>query len=165
MATGVITDLVIYDSVLFEVGHHVRRWADSVERNYVRFAVTEAPVNKRPNKSHLTELPVGALKASITGDVDRIGPKHIQVIVSVNVPYARYVLEGTMGPITPNSAKKLRLPWNPGFSPAGRTPGSESRFTWVPGQAPNNFLRRAHTSTARKHPSLRGLEDQLFEQW
>lgn len=165
MADGTITSLVLYDSVLFDIGHHVRRWADSVSRNYTVQATALAPVNKRPNKSHLSVHPIGSLKASISGQVDRIGPKHIQIVIHVNVPYALYVIEGTQGPITPTHSKNLRLPWNPGFSPAKTTEGHETRFPAVSGQRANPFLKLAHTATARIHPSLRGLENQLFEQF
>lgn len=170
--------LVVYDSVLFDVGHNVRRWADAVERRFTANAIAFAPVNKRLNKSDwYKEFPVGSLKASITGDVDRIGPKHLQTTISVNVPYAIYVIEGTSA-IVPTTSPRMKLPFNAGFtvlSPRrafdANNPAEHSDFgkaTYhrvVSGQSANNFLTRAADVTALRHPSLRGKGALVFEQF
>lgn len=165
-----ITRLVVYDSVLFNRTGHVRRWADGVERRFTANAIEEAPLNKRTNKSHWdTAYPVGSLKASIRGEVNRIGPVHLETIISVNVPYATYVLEGTGPVIYPVVSEYLLLPWNPGFTPRrhgksfeGQEEGKPSKLPMVKGQAANNFLARAQEATAHRHPSLRGLTQHAF---
>src|SRR5262245_35723053 len=146
--------LVVYDSVLFERGHMINRWASSVARTFEAHAIEYAPVNVRPNKSP-GEPPVGTLKASIFADVDLVGPKHDPVIAGSDAPYAQYVIEGT-GFIYPHGPF-LKLPSNPGR-------GRRTRFNVVPGQKANNFLGKAARATARRHPSLRGFESMLFEQ-
>ena len=162
---GEIVNLVLFDSVLFERGHMVARWAESMERNFTRHAREAAPLNKRINKSHLSHEPVGELKRGIHGDADRIGPKHWQVTVSSDASYSIYVLMGTPRTIFPNKADRLRLPWNPGFSPSYVSPGHESRYTFVSGQSPQNFLAVAAGMTAVTNSSLRGFEHQIGQQF
>lgn len=154
---GELVGLVVYDSVLFNRTGQVRRWADSVERRFTLNAIQEAPFNKRPNKGP-TALPPGSLKASIHGSVTRVGPRHLQTDISADVPYALYVIEGTTGPITATSAPYMKLPSNPGY-------GTRTRLNVVSGQRANNFLGRAAAATALRHPSLRGFEAQVFEQF
>lgn len=159
MARAEIVGLVIYDSVLFNRESHVGRWAHSINRNFTFNAIRQAPVNKRSRKSFLdSRYPPGSLKASISGSADRIGPKHWQIALDIGVPYAGYVLGGTTGPITPQSANYMTLPRNPGF-------GTRRRAYVVSGQNENNFLARAAIPTARQHPSVRGLPGMLFRQW
>jgi hypothetical protein len=158
MPTGTITGLVLYDSKLFNRNSHVGRWAHSVKRNLEINSIARAPVNKRANKSHLdSRYPPGSLKAGISGFADRIGPKHWQVGLDINVSYADYVLGGTQGPIVANTANYMTLPRNFGYR--------KRRHFTVAGQRPNNFLAEAAAATARQHPSLRGLEDMLYQQW
>lgn len=153
-----VVGLVIYDSVLFDIGHHVSRWAHGVSAAFTRNAIEEAPVNSRANKSGwYPGYPVGSLKASISGDVERIGPKHMQIIINVDVPYARYVIEGTGPFIFPVVAKKMTLPANLGFS--------AKKLAVVKGQEANDFMGRAADRTAITHPSLRGFRNQVFEQF
>ena len=161
---GDVTNVVVYDTRLFDINRNVDRWAKSVRRNYVTFARAEAPINKRQNKSHSSGLAVGALKASIKGDVDRIGPVHTQITVTVGVPYALHVIYGT-GTIFPKHAKRLRLPFNAGFSPKSASFGHESRFTFVSGQRGNNFLARAHNLTAKRHSSIGKFPGREFGQF
>lgn len=154
-----ITSMVVYDSKLFERGHMIRRWAEGVERSFTRFAIEEAPINKRANKGP-GALPVGSLKAGIHGGVERIGPAFLQTIISSSAPYSLYVLRGTKGPITSRGAPGfLRLPRNPAFG------GRRTRFYAVSGQSANDFLGRAAVRTAARHPSLRGFESQVFGQF
>lgn len=172
--------LVVYDSVLFDIGHNVRRWADAVERRFTANAIAFAPINKRVNKSDwYKEFPVGSLKASISGSVTRVGPKHLQTDISVAVPYAIYVIEGTDF-IVPTSSPRLKLPFNTGFTvlsarqafdAANDNPAEHSDFgkpTYhrvVRGQSANNFLTLAADVTALRHPSLRGKGALVFEQF
>jgi hypothetical protein len=158
MPTGSITGLVLYDSKLFNRNSHVGRWAHSVSRNLNTNTFVRAPVNKRANKSHLdSAYPPGSLKANIETFADRIGPKHWQIGLNINVPYADYVIRGTQGPIVANTADYMTLPRNLGYR--------KRRHFTVAGQRPNNFLAEAAAATARQHPSLRGLEDMLYQQW
>lgn len=153
--TAYLVDLVIYDSVLFNRTGQVRRWADRVEKKFTYNAWAEAPdgfETGRENKSRQNAMfPAGSLKESIEGEVTRVAPKHLVTTISVNVPYALYVLKGT-GDIFPVTAEYLYLPPNPGH-------GTRTRHQWVSGQEANNFLSRAATQTARTHPSLRGFGD------
>jgi hypothetical protein len=165
---GVLVGLVVYDSVLFNTGHNVRRWANAVERRYTANAILFAPVNKRINKSDwYPDHPVGSLKANISGSVTRVGPKFLQTDITVDVPYAIFVIQGT-GDIFPQSGKYLRLPFNPGFSTrtgADAWSGTRSLHTSVSGQAPNDFLSEAHDATAMRHPSIGRASDQVFKQF
>jgi len=73
------------------------------------------------------------------------------------VPYAKYVVQGTTGPIAPTTAPYLKLPSNAGF-------GRRTRHNVVSGQRANHFLSAAARATGRTHPSVRDLGS-LFEQW
>jgi hypothetical protein len=147
--------LVLYDSRLFNRTSNVGRWAASVARTFEVNAIARAPVNKRPNKSlWYKAYPPGALKASIETSTLREAPKRISIRLDIGVPYATYVIEGTHGPIVPTSREYLTLPRNPGFR--------KRRHFTVSGQRPNNFLSKAAAATARRHPSLRGLDHLLF---
>lgn len=152
-----ITGLVIYDSVLFQRGRMINRWASTLARNFERNAQAAAPYNKRAHKSS-GEPPPGSLGRSIRGDADKVGPKIWQVIVSVNVHYAMYVIGGTGPLITSPSGGDMVLPLNPGR-------GGRRRHAVVRGQAPNNFMVTAHRMTALQHSSIRGQEHLLFQQW
>lgn len=155
--------LVVYDSVLYGRGRMVRRWADGVERQFTMNAQMLAPVNKRGNKGR-NALPVGALAASISGSVERVGPKHLQTDISVAVPYATFVIKGTGSPIVANGTSNISpkgfmfVPSNPGY-------GTRTRQNTVSGQRANDFLSAAGRATSRTHPSLRGFESSMFEQF
>jgi len=174
-----LTSLVIYDSVLFEVGHHVSRWANSVERGFVMHAVNEAPMRS------------GELRSGIHGESFRSGVKHWEVHIHSDAEHSLYVLRGTTGPIMSNRMWNFRerFPYVPGGLPrVGRVPiirngatvgfkpdlkalhahgyalrvregnGFEERFALsVSGQMANDFMGRAAQATARRHSSLRGF--------
>lgn len=143
--------MVVVDSQLFDRGHMIRRWADGVARNYERFVVEEAPLNKRPNKS--IGVP-GELKAGLHTFVERVGVKHLVTSVYSLAPYTKYVAGGT-GEIFPKNGAYMKLPINPGF-PSGRGNGFYTVHRSVSGQARNQFFERAFVRTAARHPSLRG---------
>jgi hypothetical protein len=151
--------MVIYDSVLFNRTGQVRRWAEAVERRFTMNARDAAPLNKRAVKT-LGAPPVGTLKAGISGNVTRIGPRHLQTDIVSSAPYSLYVIRGT-GTITSGSPdiedwrSWMYVPPNPGF-------GGVTRQQTVSGQAPNNFLGTAARLTAARHPSLRGFNAQTF---
>lgn len=164
------TRMVVTDTKLFNVGGDVRRWAERVETRFTANAIFEAPYggdSGRFNKSRANAAyPVGSLKGSISGYVSRVGPRHLQTIISVDVPYAIYVLKGT-GRIYSKSAREPGSqrfsPIGPGqgglyipANPAGGWPTSHLRQS-VKGQTANPFLDRAFAKTARTHSSLRGF--------
>lgn len=140
-----LVGLTVYSSVLFNPGGTIRRWADRVERRFTENATALAPINKRFNKG-FSPYPPGSLKASISGSVERIAPKALETIISVDVPYALYVLKGT-STITAGEGGYLFVPKNPGF-------GMHTRHQFVSGQRANDFLGLAHLLTARSHPSI-----------
>lgn len=171
--------LVIYDSVLFGVGHNVRRWAEAVERGFTLNARMLAPAR------------TGELKAGIHGEVRRVGPKHLETIIYSDAPHSLYVLKGTTGPIMSNRMWRFRN--NPKYAnvpfgiPRGGRIGPEGRhvdMNWmhahgyalklrpgngfpgmfklqVRGQEANDFFARAAEVTARTHSSLRGYSPTL----
>lgn len=171
-----ITTIVITDTKLFNRTGQVGLWAARVEAKFTANAKTEAPhggEKGRWNKSNWSKAnlgvgPAGSLRRSISGEVVRIGPRHLQTTVSVDVPYALAVIRGT-GTIFSKGARVPRgeegagqfreigfgrgmyLPANPGWGKA--------RFRQrVRGQSANNFLGRAFDRTAITHPSLRGYQ-------
>lgn len=164
--------VVVTDSKLFNRTGDVGRWAARVEASFTAHAEAEAPTgfgSGRVNKSRANAAyPVGSLKASIHGEVERVGVRHLQTTVSVNVPYAMYVIKGT-GPIFSKSARipagepgagqfapigfgeaGMYIPANPGW-------GKSKIRQHVRGQRANDFLGRAFAATARSHSSLRGF--------
>ena len=151
--------LVIYDSILFNRTGQVRRWADGVERRFTRNARDAAPLNKRAVKTRGAP-PVGSLKAGISGNVTRIGPRHLQTDIVSSAPYSLYVIRGT-GTITSGSPDPanwrswMYVPPTAGF-------GGITRQQQVRGQQANNFLNVAARLTAARHPSLRGFNAQTF---
>lgn len=161
--------LVLYDSILFQRGHMVHRWAESLQRNYARNAKTTAPVGTRINKSDWYPdygYP-GALADSISGEAEKVGPKHWQVLINIEAPYAMYVIRGT-DEIFPTSSKRLRLPYNAGHTNErrGSDLGRHSLHPSVSGQdAQSEWLVTAHDMTAVRHPSIRGGRNMLFDQW
>lgn len=149
MAT--FSSLVIYDSVLFQRGHMIHRWANSVERRFVVNAKQAAP--KRS----------GELAGGISGETFKSGPKHWQVHVHSDAPHTMYVLRGTTGPIMSNLGwaggevdERGRLRGYMRLQPGN---GYGVLYRWsVSGQAANNFFDKAADATARRHPSLRGWD-------
>lgn len=139
--------VVIYDSVMYDVGRNVRRWAERVNRRFTAAAIAEAPINQRAEKTAWNaHEPIGSLKAGISGEVTRLGPRHLQTIIKSEASYSLYVLKGTGSPIVPATAGMLRLP------PLGPFPQQASS---VRGQNANPFFDRAHAITGRRHSSLR----------
>ena len=168
--SGRIVGLVIADSVLFNRTGMIGRWAEGINTSFVAHAIAEAPIGSdsgRVNKSRANAAePVGSLKAGISGDVNRVGPKQLQVVVSSSASYSLYVLRGT-GMIFSTasrvpkgepgagqfraleSGEGLYIPANPGW-------GKALIKQRVRGQSANNFFERAFAATARRHSSLRG---------
>lgn len=168
MINASITNIVVTDSKLFNRTGAVGRWAAGVERAFTRHAISEAPSgieSGRPNKSRANmAYPAGSMKLSISGEVQRVGPRHIQTTVSVNVPYALYVLRGT-GVIFSKSARVPAGQPGAGQFQTGRglylpaQPFAKSLMRQrVRGQRANNFLARAFDRTAITHSSLRGYQ-------
>lgn len=159
-----ISKVVVTDSVLYGRTGDVRKWADEIEVTYRGIATKEAPHGADTGRINKTGYyPVGAMRASIVGEVNRIGPRHLQTTISVEVPYALAVLRGTNtiyartaggrfrggAPTGERSGRGMYIPANPGY-------GGRRWAQKVSGQASNNFLERAFEATARRHSSLRG---------
>lgn len=158
---------VITDTKLFNRTGDVGRWAERVNTAYVSHAIRNAPVDKRHTKSRAnSQYPVGALRASISGEVARVGPRHLQTLIYVDVPYALYVIKGTStifykgarapagspggigGQFVPLEGRGMYIPANFGL---------KARYAQrVSGQHANPFLELAFAATARSHSSLRG---------
>lgn len=94
--TGVLVKVVVFDQSLYIGTGLVNKWMVGVTESFGINARLEAPVNKRANTGHGAP---GLLRSSISTSVNRVGPRQITGDVSVNVPYALYVLRGTTGPI------------------------------------------------------------------
>jgi hypothetical protein len=148
-----VTALVIYDSILFQRGHTIRRWAEAIERRFVMYAKEEAPARS------------GELQYGISGEVTQVGPKHLQTIIRSTAPHSLYVLKGTTGPIMSDQGwmngglvydeeaevQRGYLHLRPGN-------GYPALFrVAVNGQQRNPFFARAATRTAARHSSLRGF--------
>lgn len=161
--------LVLYDSVLFNRGHMVARWAEALQHRYTTNARLRAPVGARINKSdwYPEHDYAGALAASIDGFAEKVGPKHWQMIIEFGAPYTIYVLQGT-DTIFPSSGKRLRLPYNAGFTNE-RTASDAGRYSLHPSvsgqEAQSGWLEQAHDATAVRHPSIRGGRNMMFDQW
>jgi hypothetical protein len=158
---------VVTDTKLFNRTGDVGRWAEAVNVAYVSHARRHAPVDKRQNKSRANSMyPVGALAASIFGEVTRVGPRHLQTLIYVDVPYALYVIKGT----STIFAKAARAPAGSPGGIGGQFVPLEGRGMYIPanfglksryaqrvrGQRANPFLDLAFDATARRHSSLRG---------
>lgn len=147
-----IRSVVVYDSVMYNRGHNVRRWAEAVERRFTRYAIEEAPINKRTKDPR--RAPPGHLKSSISGEVTRPGPRRLVTRINVGAAHATYVLRGTGPWIDAELGKPMRI-WNAYPTPTEAGPYFFRRA--VRGQTKNDFLGRAHDRTALRHPSLRGV--------
>lgn len=98
---------------------------------------------------HLAPFQTGRMKASIGWDVQRVNQYSTKYNIYVNVDYAKFVLGGTTGPITPKKGKFLwvqpfprsRLNWN------RRTKSGRWPFKSVAGQDANNFLEDSMDDT------------------
>lgn len=162
---------VVTDTKLFGRTGDIGRWAESVENQFTRNAILEAPSSLesgRPNKSRANAAyPSGSMKANIFGEVSRVGVRQLQTLVYVDVPYAQYVIRGTGPVIFAKGARQPAGTYEGGVAVGGRfkegkmyLPGQprwKSRWRqWVKGQPPDNFLGRAFDRTARTHSSLSG---------
>lgn len=142
--------LVLYSSVLFQYGGKVSRWANTLERNYVRNAKVMAPVRS------------GELKDGIYGETMKTGSRDYEVHIHSDAEHTLFVLQGTSGPIMSDAA------WAAGgeLPPVGERqghfmrlrPGKGHGYSYrhmVSGQDANNFFAKAHRATAARHASLR----------
>lgn len=135
--------LVLFTERLYAPTGHVYQYMTRLTQRFGVNARQECPFRT----GHLRESIDVPLPA-------RVGPKQILGTISVDAHYALYVLKGTYGPIHshafPEKRMKLGTP-----NPNGRTAPFAME---VSGQEANNFLLRAWDQTARRHPSIRGVE-------
>lgn len=146
--------VVWYDHVLWNRGRLVERWISRISHKLVASMKTEAPVNKRPKRVGQP----GELKASISRrSYTRLGPRSRQFTIGMK-GYARFVVNGTTGPITSTSGRRMPLPGGTAYDsprlPRGADGTQYARF--VAGQRKNDFVGRGWTQVATVHPSLRG---------
>lgn len=166
-----IEAIVVTDTKLFNRTGNIGRWAESVNTSFVLHAREMAPsslLSGRPNKSRANAaFPSGSMKLRISGGVNRVGPRQLETVIYVDVPYAMYVIKGTPALIFSKSARGaagsgvggqfLPLEEGVGMYLPGQ-PAWKSRFRQrVRGQRANNFLDQAFNATARTHSSLRGF--------
>lgn len=169
--TAVIKGKGIYGFVdtsgLFAKGHTVERWHAKIGEEVVVVAKVEAPVR------------TGALRQSInsSGTSRPGGPtsNFLEVRVGARRRYSRFVHEGTTGPITSHSGKRMgpmnnptgisgyAEPANPvggsmgGTKVGARLTGASKQIGFAPyqyvvrGQDPNPFLSRALSIVGTKH--------------
>jgi hypothetical protein len=161
---GVVTDTKLYGRT-----GDVGRWAASVERQFTRHAIAKAPhgaASGRDRKSRANAAyPPGSMKANIFGQVSRVGPRQLQTLIYVDVPYALYVIKGTPPVIWSKSARtaggqfaELGGEEATGMYLPANSAGPQMFRQRVRGQRPNNFLGEAFDATARTHSSLRGYQ-------
>ena len=174
-----VSVVVVNDLHLFNRTGMIGRWAEGIKNELVGFSIKEAPsslASGRAVKSewtyqHVGPYPPGSMKANISGEALRTGPRTYHTKIVVDVPYAQAVIKGTgriyakpqarvpagevggsggLGGTFDFGRVGMVLPPNLGFKAGVRVPS-------VSGQRANNFLGRAMVATARKHPSLRGF--------
>lgn len=162
-----IEGIVITDTKLFNRTGNVGRWAERVESTFTRNAILKAPSSLesgRPNKSRANAAyPSGSMKLNIYGEVRRVGPRQLETVVYVAVPYAMYVIKGTPPLIFSKSARSatgrfIGLEPGTGMYLPGQPAWAARRRQRVRGQRANNFLGDAFDTTARTHSSLRGYQ-------
>ena len=138
----------MYDETMYQgTGLVRRRWANSIERNFVMWAQAEI-VSSGAVRS-------GELLLGIHGSVVRTGPRKLEVYIESQAEHSMWVIQGTTGPIMTTER------WM-GVSnkPMALRPGNgwpAMRRAEVAGQRPNNFMGRAADRVARRHSSLRGF--------
>lgn len=148
MFSASVGPVVMFDQRLWGPSEQGGRWAMRLARNLSRNVKAAAPVNKRPQKTAMPALyggPPGHLKRSIEFSHTRLY-RGATISVSVDAPYAMYVLKGT-DRIYAKNPKGMLLPIN-GFW--------RLRHHTVSGQAANNFFERGVNATIPLHPSLSG---------
>jgi hypothetical protein len=87
MAIGFIDRVVIFDEHLYRPTGLVGFWMDKVTTRFTAEAIRAAPKD------------TGELAAGISGDVDQIGPKLVQGVISSDAPYTMFVIRGTGFPV------------------------------------------------------------------
>lgn len=170
---------IVHDQALYSPAGDVTRWVHRVNRALGNNVRREAPRGRdsgRVNKtSHWAGYPEGSLKRSISNRVDHVSLRLYVTNLSVNVPYAMYVIKGT-GPIRARMARIPAGTYSASGQPLGGrfAPGARGmvlppnvvngrsyrggiRVQQVSGQAPNNFIRRGWNITALAHPALRSI--------
>lgn len=93
MATEVFTAIEIHHEILFQKGHDVHDWADTVGRELKMSALEYAP--PRRSRSLHGHKGTGALAASIGSEVTLVDPDMLSIMLYVDADHAKYVLGGT----------------------------------------------------------------------
>lgn len=87
MAVAYLDRVVIFDEHLYRPTGMVGFWMNKVTTRFVAEAITAAPKD------------TGYLAAGISGDVNQIGPKQVQGVISSDAPYTMFVIRGTGFPV------------------------------------------------------------------
>jgi len=180
MAKAVFTVIELHPGTLFDSDGVVRRWMVKVTAETKAASKAKAPPRRHaPSKRWPNRRGKGLLNKSIRGTVSRTGPLQNVGVVSVNVPYAKYVLGGTAAQgtryIYRNYARRAEAAkiaarvksggaaLRPGESgkglymklplpnPAG---GTRRLYVRVHGQQANNFLFDGYNEMARVHEAF-----------
>lgn len=95
MARPVITSMLIDSTVLFAPGGDVHQWTKHITRYVAQACKAYGPPAHSMRRATTRYVSTGKLARSIQHDADTIGPRQVDGIVWVDVPYAQYVLGGT----------------------------------------------------------------------
>lgn len=87
MALAYIDRVVIFDEHLYRPTGMVGKWMTKITTRFTAEAVKAAPKD------------TGYLAAGISGDVNQIGPKLVQGLISSDAPYTMFVIRGTGFPV------------------------------------------------------------------
>lgn len=179
----ILSSIVVYPSVLFNPGADVHRWQVGVTAE-VKASVKAMAPPRRSASRWVGRKSSGALNRSIRGTTKRYGPVQLASVVSVNVPYAHFVLQGTafqgrryiysdrgwlFKPMVDAVARRVKKGGkvNEDFVEMGfymRLPlanvgGKRPYHLRVHGQAANNFLYDGYNLVAAQHRSLKPMRN------
>lgn len=158
---------------LFAEAGIVGRWTGLVTREVTAATRVHVPINKRVNKSRRNAAwSIGSLNRSIRGKTDRTGPHSRDMTIYSDVPYAKWVNNGTFAIA---GRPEMYLPPNAGFGGVFSTrdtnplrrPGLTNfrvrteEGDWhrvVSGQRAVSFFERGYEDARKVHPQLGSLQ-------
>lgn len=175
--------LVLYPEKLFGTGHLVNRWATGLTAE-TKAAVKSMAPPRRSRSKYGKRLGTGALNRSIRGVTKRIGGTRLESQISVNVPYAQLVLQGTASQgrryiysnkgwlYKPMVDAQARLSAKGGRVsedfvemglymrlPLANVGGSRLFHLRVHGQRANNFMVDGYNLVAHQHAALKPIRN------
>lgn len=156
--------IVLYPERLFNPRGPVHIWAQKVTTTFEYWAQREAP--KRS----------GELAASVWGEVNRVGPEALDMLVGASAAHTMYVVGGTangyVGPrrlYNPAGMTKQGSGRSSPVSQSGRSlvpsymfrTGGPDKVAFIRGQDSQNFFARAFHRTKGRFPSIGSYQDYL----